>query len=155
MRIPRVLCVVLLALPVMAAENDSKAMFAKHWQVAKEFTLAVAEAMPAEGYDFKPNPEELSFGQLMIHIAKQNSDSCARPEPRGSPNPLRPTGRRPSSFSPLLLTSAPKRLMPCRRSSGTRRFTNFEASRCSRAKRCGIRSRIWHIIAGRPKSICE
>jgi hypothetical protein len=37
----------------------------------------VAEAMPAEGYDFKPNPEELSFGRLMIHIAAQNSDSCA------------------------------------------------------------------------------
>lgn len=52
-------------------------MFAKHWQVAREFTLAVAEAMPAEGYDFKPNAEEMSFGQRMIHIAAQNSDSCA------------------------------------------------------------------------------
>ena len=77
MRMPGLLCVALLTLPVVAAENDSKAIFAKHWQVAKEFTLAVAEAMPAEGYDFKPNPEELSFGQLMIHIAVQNSDSCA------------------------------------------------------------------------------
>ena len=61
----------------VAAENDSKAIFAKHWRVAKEFTLAVAEAMPPEGYDFKPNPEEAAFGQLMIHIAAQNSDSCA------------------------------------------------------------------------------
>ena len=68
---------VLGALLVVAAENDSKAMFAKHWQVAKEFTLAVAGAMPSEGYDFKPNPEELSFGRLMIHIAAQNSNSCA------------------------------------------------------------------------------
>ena len=58
-------------------ENDYKAVFAKHWQVSKEFTLAVAEAMPAESYDFKPNPEELSFGQLMFHIAAQNSDSCS------------------------------------------------------------------------------
>ena len=39
----------LVALPVQAAESDFKAMFAKHWQVAREFTLAVAEAMPAEG----------------------------------------------------------------------------------------------------------
>jgi len=77
MRIPKLLSAVLVTLPVVAAENDSKALFAKHWQVAKEFTLAVAEAMPPEGYDFKPNPEELSFGQLMIHIAAQNSDSCA------------------------------------------------------------------------------
>ena len=64
-------------IPAMAAESDFKAMFAKHWQVAKEFTLAVAEAMPADSYGFKPNPEELSFGQLMMHIAAQNSDSCA------------------------------------------------------------------------------
>ena len=77
MRLSKLLCAVLLAVPAMAAENDSKAMFAKHWQVAKEFTLAVAVAMPAEGYGFKPSPEELSFGQLMVHIAAQNSDSCA------------------------------------------------------------------------------
>jgi hypothetical protein len=42
---------------VVAADNDSKAIFAKHWQITKEFTLAVAEAMPAESYDFKRNPE--------------------------------------------------------------------------------------------------
>src|SRR5947209_18271865 len=77
MRMWTPLCAVLVTLPVVAAENDSKALFAKHWQTAKEFTLAVAEAMPTEGYDFKPNPDELSFGQLMIHIASQNSDSCA------------------------------------------------------------------------------
>ena len=58
-------------------ESDYRAVFARHWQVSKEFTLAVAEAMPAEGYDFKPTPEELSFGQLMFHIAAQNSDSCS------------------------------------------------------------------------------
>jgi hypothetical protein len=31
----------------------------------------VAEAMPAESYDFKPNPEEISFGELMIEIARR------------------------------------------------------------------------------------
>jgi uncharacterized damage-inducible protein DinB len=77
MRTLTLLGALLVALPVLAAECDFKAMFPKHWQMAKEFTLAVAEAMPAESYDFKPNPEELSFGQLMIHIASQNSDSCA------------------------------------------------------------------------------
>ena len=77
MRMLRLSCAVLVTLPVVATENDSKAIFAKHWQIAKEFTLAVAEAMPSEGYDFKPNPEELSFGRLMTHIAAQNSDSCA------------------------------------------------------------------------------
>ena len=78
MRMLMLLCGVLVTLPAGAAESDSKAIFAKHWQVAKEFTLAVAEAMPAESYDFKPNPEELSFGDLMIHIADDNSVMCAR-----------------------------------------------------------------------------
>jgi hypothetical protein len=34
--------------PAKAAGNDFKALFAKHWQISKEFTLAVAEAMPAD-----------------------------------------------------------------------------------------------------------
>jgi uncharacterized damage-inducible protein DinB len=65
------------AAPNGTAETDYKAMFVKHWQISKEFTLAVAEAMPAEQYNFKPTAEEMSFGQLMAHIAAQNSDSCA------------------------------------------------------------------------------
>jgi uncharacterized damage-inducible protein DinB len=77
MRFVTLLCAgVLITVPLMGAEND-KEMFTKHWQMAKDFTLAVANAMPAEEYKFKPVPEELSFGQLMMHIAAQNSDSCA------------------------------------------------------------------------------
>ena len=33
--------------------------------------------MPAESYHFKPNPEEMSFGELMIHIAQANSEAFA------------------------------------------------------------------------------
>lgn len=65
------------AAPNGDAESVYKAMFIKHWQTSKEFTLAVAEAMPAEDYKFKATAEEMSFGQLMVHIAAQNSDSCA------------------------------------------------------------------------------
>jgi uncharacterized damage-inducible protein DinB len=72
-----VLLVFLTAVPSAGAESGFKTVFAKHWQVAKEFTLAVAEAMPADSYDFKPNPEQLTFGRLMTHIGAQNSDSCA------------------------------------------------------------------------------
>jgi uncharacterized damage-inducible protein DinB len=78
MRFPMLICAaMLITLPAMGADKDCKAMFVKHWQTAKEFTLAVADAMPPEGYSFKPNPQELSFGQLMMHIAGQNSASCA------------------------------------------------------------------------------
>jgi len=34
-------------------ENDFKAVFVKHWQISKDFTLAVAEVMPAESYNFR------------------------------------------------------------------------------------------------------
>jgi uncharacterized damage-inducible protein DinB len=78
MRFAMLICAaMLITLPAVGADNDCKAMFAKHWQTAKEFTLAVADAMPPDGYSFKPNSEELSFGQLMMHIAGQNSVSCA------------------------------------------------------------------------------
>ena len=72
------LCAVLVVSPLASAGSDSSALFTRHWQTSKEFTLAVAQAMPADSYDFKPNPAEMSFGQLMIHIADQNSQDCAR-----------------------------------------------------------------------------
>ncbi|HXM39657.1 MAG TPA: DinB family protein [Bryobacteraceae bacterium] len=59
-----------LAAPVFAV--DQGAIFAKHWQTSKEFTLAVAEAMPAADYNFKPNDAEMSFGKVMTHIALNN-----------------------------------------------------------------------------------
>ena len=66
--------VLLLAASSLAGdrlENDFKAIFVKHWQISKEFTLAVAEAMPADSYNFKPNPQEMSFGEMMFFLARQ------------------------------------------------------------------------------------
>ena len=78
MRILTLLGAILAALPVMAADSNSKEIFARHWKTSQEFTLAVAQAMPPEGYDFKPNPAEMSFGELMVHIADENSRDFAR-----------------------------------------------------------------------------
>jgi len=52
--------------------------FLKHWTTARELTLAVAKAMPAGNYDFKPVPEEMSFGEQMVHIAAANFAYCSR-----------------------------------------------------------------------------
>ena len=70
----------LIALPLLAAVEgpDSKSILAKHWAVSKQFTIEVANAMPAGDYDFKPNPEEMSFGQVMAHIAQANNAAFAR-----------------------------------------------------------------------------
>jgi hypothetical protein len=47
--------------------------FVRDWQISKQFTIDVANAMPSEFYDFKPNPEEMSFGEQMLHIALSNA----------------------------------------------------------------------------------
>lgn len=39
------------------------------WEVQRDFTIAVAEKMPAESYAFKASPEEMSFGTMVFHIA--------------------------------------------------------------------------------------
>jgi uncharacterized damage-inducible protein DinB len=46
--------------------------FVHDWEISKQFTLDVAKAMPAEFYDSKPNPGEMTFGEQMIHIAGGN-----------------------------------------------------------------------------------
>ncbi|PYT25657.1 MAG: hypothetical protein DMG57_24455 [Acidobacteria bacterium] len=65
-----------LALPALA-QTTVKDALVKHWKTSGEFTLAVADAMPAESYNFRPNPEEMSYGQLMAHIAGVNLNACA------------------------------------------------------------------------------
>ena len=51
--------------------------FLKHWDNAKELTIAVARAMPAADYGFKPNPDEMTFGEQMLHIAESTEGYCA------------------------------------------------------------------------------
>ena len=46
--------------------------FAVDWKLQMEYTIEVAEAMPAEKYGFKPSEEMRSFGQLMAHIGGAN-----------------------------------------------------------------------------------
>ena len=65
-----------LALPALSQTTIKDAMI-KHWKATGELTLAVAKAMPAEDYNFRPNPEEMSFGQLMAHIAIADRGACA------------------------------------------------------------------------------
>jgi uncharacterized damage-inducible protein DinB len=66
-------CAALLAAPMFAEDNPLLSTLAAHWKTSKEFTLAVADQMPAESYNFKPNPEQMSFGEQMSHIAGANA----------------------------------------------------------------------------------
>ena len=71
-----VLAILCAALPA-TAQTTVKDALVKHWKTSGEFTIAVADTMPAESYTFRPNPEEMSFGQLMAHIAGVNLNACS------------------------------------------------------------------------------
>lgn len=74
------LCVVgaLTVMPTAFAQQGNYLKeLAKHWATSKQFTLDVANAMPAEHYGFKPNPEEMSYGELMVHIGQANAGRFA------------------------------------------------------------------------------
>jgi uncharacterized damage-inducible protein DinB len=75
-----------LALPALAADKW-KEEFTKHWKVTKDFTLAVADGMPAEHYNFAPNAEEMVFGKLMAHIALANNNNFALVSGQKAPPP--------------------------------------------------------------------
>jgi hypothetical protein len=61
--------------PAQSAKLDSvldMQEFVRDWQISKQFTLDVANATPAELYNFKPNPDEMTFGEQIVHIAVAN-----------------------------------------------------------------------------------
>ena len=68
------LSIAIVLSPILCAEPFyDRDEFRHNWRVTKAFTLAVADAMPAERYQFRPTPEEMTFGDLMIHIAYANA----------------------------------------------------------------------------------
>ena len=81
------LTILALSAPALA-QTTIKDALVKHWKVTSDFTIAVAEKMPADGYSFKPVPAELSFGQLMVQIAVANVGACANAS--GMPRPATP-----------------------------------------------------------------
>ncbi len=55
------------------ALRDFASDFLPTWERAGAFTLAYAEAMPADTYDFRPTPEVRTFAEQMLHIAGANA----------------------------------------------------------------------------------
>ncbi len=83
------------AVHTLAAQSmDWKSEFAKHWATSKDFTLSVAEAMPADGYSYVPpstvEPKERTFGELLIHIGQADVNYFSRVA--GTKGPTRPQG---------------------------------------------------------------
>jgi hypothetical protein len=51
-----------LATPTLAQEGVPQKLI-DHWKTSKKYVLALADQMAAGDHDFKPNPDEMSFGQ--------------------------------------------------------------------------------------------
>ena len=51
--------------------------YVRHLGALGQLSVAVAQAMPADKYGFKPHPESMTFGELMTHIATTNYQFCA------------------------------------------------------------------------------
>jgi uncharacterized damage-inducible protein DinB len=65
-----VLALILVSTSVFAQFTQSQMV--AEWQRAKTYTKAYLDAMPEDGYGFKPTPEIRSFAQQMLHIADAN-----------------------------------------------------------------------------------
>ena len=70
------LSLVALAIPAFSQTTIKDALI-KHWKITGDLTMAVAEVMPAADYNFRPQADEMSFGQLMAHIALADRNACA------------------------------------------------------------------------------
>jgi hypothetical protein len=53
------------------------AEYFRHFAALSKLSIAVANAMPASEYGFRPHPESMNFGELMAHIAATNYQFCA------------------------------------------------------------------------------
>jgi uncharacterized damage-inducible protein DinB len=80
----------LAATPKARAATKDLATLANRWDKAKVFTLAVADAMPAENYTFKPTPEMRPYGELIAHLASANTFYISRFKGGEMPDSLKP-----------------------------------------------------------------
>ena len=89
----------LLLISFLACSLISRSTFAQftqpqwleEWKRAKEYTKAYLDAMPEDGYTFKPTAEIRSFAQQMLHLADGNylfgSMGAGKPSPFGQTLP--------------------------------------------------------------------
>jgi len=69
-----------LLFTILASSFFSSSLFAQftqsqevaEWQRAKLYTEAYLDAMPEDGFGFKPTPEIRSFAQQMLHLSDAN-----------------------------------------------------------------------------------
>ena len=80
-------------LTVYAAGADAAGEYSKHFGALSKLSVAVAQAMPADQYSFRPHPDSMDFGQVMSHIATTNYQFCAGLKDAATPSLPSPTDK--------------------------------------------------------------
>jgi hypothetical protein len=62
-------------LPLPAPQNQTSDG-TKHMKTAKELRRAVADALPEGNDRFRPNPQGISFAELLDHLARAPAGAC-------------------------------------------------------------------------------
>ncbi|MBS1597229.1 MAG: DinB family protein [Bacteroidetes bacterium] len=86
-----------------ALAQFTQSQMVAEWQRAKAYTKAYLDAMPEDGFSFKPTPEIRSFAQQMLHISDANyvivSVASEKPNPIGE-NPASSHNLNETTVSP-------------------------------------------------------
>src|SRR5579871_1839967 len=82
------LCLSFVAFAQAFSQNQPTAGYLiGEWQRAKEFTLEYLNAMPDDGYSFKPTPEMRTFAQQFLHLGIDNYGFTATITGKTNPYP--------------------------------------------------------------------
>ena len=80
------LTMLVTAFTCAVVRGQSKDQMIADWQRAKVYTKAYLDAMPDNGYSYKPTPEMRTFAGQMLHLADGNYGIVG--SATGKPNPL-------------------------------------------------------------------
>jgi uncharacterized damage-inducible protein DinB len=67
------------AAPVALAKSDSAPVanaFREYYKDVSKHLMAAGDEMPARKYSYKPTKAQMSFGQIMVHLAQGNDYLC-------------------------------------------------------------------------------
>jgi|SRR5579863_7783745 len=71
--------------------------------------IAAVEAMPADKFGFKPTPDQIPFGHLVLHITTTNIELCSK----AGTMPLPPIRQAPETDKERLLAALTKSFLYC------------------------------------------
>ncbi|MBV9779156.1 MAG: DinB family protein [Acidobacteriaceae bacterium] len=99
------------ALPIIAclaaqlyAQEDVKQAVLKHLKTSRDFTLKIADQMPASDYSFKLTPPQMSFAEQLVHLS-QGLTYFLAPFSGEKPNPGKPKSMSKEDVTAFVKTS--------------------------------------------------